>query len=96
MLSAILAAALLFAQAAPATSPTATPAAAQAKPHSDVGEKVSRDNQMLCKTEKVLGSLIPQKVCYTRAQQEDREQQDQKTVQRFQSQFGTHCPPQCR
>ena len=82
----------MLAQAAPAESGAAT--AAPAKPASQVGEKVSRD-QLLCRSEKVLGSLIPRKVCYTRNQQEDREQQDRQMLDRLQSQFGKACPPSC-
>jgi hypothetical protein len=84
----------MFAQAAPGTAAVPPSGSPAAKPHSDVGTKVSRD-QLLCKEEKVLGSLIPRKVCYTRAEQEDREQQDHRTMDRLQSQFGTACPPRC-
>jgi hypothetical protein len=94
MIGAFLAISLFLAQAAPAASNPAAPAASGAKPASDVGTKVSRD-QLLCKTEKVMGSLIPKKICYTREEQEQREQEDRKAVERMQSQFGTQCPPQC-
>ena len=83
-ISAVLAAAPLAAE-----PPTAD------KPVSDVGAKVSRDT-LLCRQEKVLGSLIPRKVCYTRNQQEQREQEDHRTMDRLQSQFGTCPTPNCR
>jgi hypothetical protein len=101
MIGAVLATALMFAQVAPGTvsapsavTPAGAPGSAPAKPHSDVGTKVSRD-QLLCKEEKVLGSLIPRKICYTRNEQEDREQQDHRMMDRLQSQFGLSCPPKC-
>ena len=77
----------------PAAAPTES-AAASAKPDAETGTKVSRDT-LLCRQEKVLGSLIPRKICYTRSEQEDREQQDHRTMDRLQSQFGTCPTPGC-
>ena len=98
MNSAVFAAALLLAQAAPAVTPAPAPApaaAADAKP--DAGKPVmARRDQLLCKEEQVIGSHFPKKVCYTREQQEDRTRQDQQMLDRYQSQFSKQCPgPGC-
>ena len=89
----VLAVSALLAQAAPPSSSPPDPAASSAKPASET--KVSRDT-LLCRQETVLGSLIPRKVCYTRNQQEQREQEDHRTMDRLQSQFGTCPTPNCR
>ena len=90
MISAIVALAMLMAEPPPAPAtgapaPAATPpAAAAAAPV----VKVKRDSDMICHSEMVLGSHIPNRVCYTRAEQEDRKQQDQRNLNHMQSGFG--------
>jgi hypothetical protein len=80
---------------APPAGVLAAPAAASTPPGSPAGTKVSRDT-LLCRQEQVIGSRIPRKVCYTRNQQEQREQEDHRTMDRLQSQFGTCPTPNCR
>lgn len=90
MISALFAAAILLAETTPAAAPAAAPAAPAAPQATVDGApvvKVKRDD-MLCKQEEVLGTRIPKKVCYTRAEQEARSQQDRQNVERMQSQFG--------
>ena len=88
MISALFAAAILLAETTPAAAPAAMPAAPQATADgAPAVAKVKRDD-MLCKQEEVLGTRIPKKVCYTRAEQEARSQQDRQNVERMQSQFG--------
>ena len=81
MLGIILTAMLMSAQ--PAAPTTAEPAATPTPPAAAPGGpgqthlaaagplKVHRD-ELLCKSQQVLGTLIPRKVCYTREQQEHR------------------------
>ena len=89
MIGAVFALAMLMAEPAPAVAggapaPAATPAAGAASPV----VKVKRDSDMICHSETMLGSHIPSKVCYTRAEQEERKQQDQKNLNHMQSGFG--------
>jgi hypothetical protein len=88
----VFAAALLLSDAAPAPIVAVPMAAPSDAAKSGAGAKVSRNDQLLCRSEKVLGSLIPREVCYTRAEQEDRSQQDQMKLNRLQSQFGARTP----
>jgi hypothetical protein len=94
MLGLVLSAALLSADPAAAQgSAPATPAAvpaAQTQQAAAGPQKVHRD-ELLCKSEPVLGTLIPKKVCYTREQQEARERQDRENLDHQQhSQYMTH------
>jgi hypothetical protein len=92
MFSAILAATVLLAQAAPAAADPA-PASVAAAPAPDAkvvvaqGPKVNRDG-LICHTEPVLGSRIPKKVCFTPSQAADRAQQDQMMLNRMQGSQG--------
>ena len=93
MISAIVALAMLMAEppsapAAGAPAPAATPPAAATATGAAPVVKVKRDSDMICHSEMVLGSHIPNKVCYTRAEQEDRKQQDQRNLNHMQSGFG--------
>ncbi len=91
MISALFAAAILLAETTPAAAPAPMAAVAPAQATADGAPavvKVRRNEDMICKQEEVLGSRIPKKVCYTRAEQEARSQEDQKNLQRMQSQFG--------
>jgi len=84
MIGAILAATVLMAQAAPAA---AGPVAAAA-PAGPVLAK--RNEDLICKQEQVLGTLFPKKVCYTRAEQEERTKEDQSNLDHQQrSQYQT-------
>jgi hypothetical protein len=91
MFSAILAAALLMAQSTPAAAaaasdPASPPAVAATGATTPV--KVKRSDDVICHSEEVLGTRFPKKVCYTRAEQEDRAQQDHDNLNRMQSGFG--------
>jgi hypothetical protein len=99
MISSLLAAAAIFAQAAPAAAPAAaadpaaTPPAAQAPPSSaphDVSgvtvagaKKGSDQKEMVCHTEPVLGSMFPKKVCASREASAERRKNDQADVRAF-------------
>jgi len=90
MISAILALAMLMAETPPAAAGGAPAPAATAAAATGAAPvvKVKRDSDLICHSEQVLGSHIPTKVCYTRAEQEDRTQQDQRNLGRMQTQFG--------
>jgi hypothetical protein len=85
MIGAVLAATVLFFQAAPAaTSVSPSPAAAPASTVSPVtvnGKKASAKpdgSEVVCRTEPVLGTLFPKKICASRDQFAERTRQDQK------------------
>jgi hypothetical protein len=87
MISVVVAAAILLSDAAPAAATAPIPAVATtpaAAPVSASGAKVDRDT-VVCHMEPVLGSRIPTKVCTTKAQAEDRAQQQQMDLQRMQA-----------
>ena len=91
MISAIFAAAILFAETTPAAAPAPVAPATAAVDGATAAPgvtKAKRDSDLICHSEQVLGSRIPSRVCYTRAEQEDRAQQDKQNLQRMQSQFG--------
>jgi len=88
MISAILATALLMAQAAPAgdagasaspppSAPGATAAVAPAK--------AQKSDELICHSEEVLGTRFPKKICYTRSELADRSRQDQENLNHMQS-----------
>ena len=86
MIAAILTATVLFVQAAPATTPT-SPSPTAAAPASTVspvtvnGKKASAKpdgSEVVCRTEPVLGTLFPKKICASRDQFAERTRQDQK------------------
>jgi hypothetical protein len=90
MISSVLAAALLMAQAAPDAAGAQVPMAAAPAAPAPVaakGPKVNKDG-LVCHTEEVLGSRIPKRICFTPEQLADRKQQDQETLERLQSQNG--------
>lgn len=87
MISAILALAMLMADPQPAAA-TGAPAPAETATTAASTVKVKRDSDMICHQEMMLGSHIPTKVCYTRAEQEDRTQQDRSNLNHMQSGFG--------
>ena len=85
MLSAVLAATILFFQAAPvADHPTAAPTAAPAKSVSPVtvtgqGARATPDDgaTVVCHDEKVLGTLFPKRVCGRKDELAARTREDQ-------------------
>jgi hypothetical protein len=83
MLNAAFAAAVLLLQIAPAATPPA-PAPAAVSPVIVKGQKpsVAEDNQVICHSEKVIGSLFPRQVCATKAQLADRRFQDRQDLER--------------
>lgn len=92
MISAILSAAILLVQAAPAadgaTPPTPSkPATAVSSVTVTSKAKDADDasaNQVVCHSEPVIGSLFPKKVCATRRELSERRQQDQQNAQDLQ------------
>ena len=95
MIVAIFSAAMVLAQATPsaATPPAAiaAPAGAPAAHAAAANDPThARRDQLLCKYEKVLGSLIAKKVCYTREEEELRSQEDRRNTEHLQeSQYST-------
>jgi len=86
MISVVFAAAILFSDATPAaTAPI--PAVAATPASAPVVAKVDR-NAVVCHNEEVVGSRIPKRICMTKAQEEDRAQQDKLTLERMQAQHG--------
>ena len=85
MIRILLAGAIFLAAISPATandSATTAVAAPVAKTNED---------KMVCHREKVMGSLIEHKICYTRAQANLRRQEDQKSLERLQNGYGFNC-----
>ena len=87
MISALLAA-IVLAQATPAADPAGAPRAAT-PPHgvsgvTVTGEKVKPGapdpKEVICRREKVIGSLFPKETCARREDIADRQRIDQKTV----------------
>jgi hypothetical protein len=88
MLGAVLTAAVLFAQAAPASAPTAAAARSApadisgvtvtAKKHPDVDPK-----EVVCHSELPIGSRFPMKVCASHQDIAERRQIDQMEVRRW-------------
>jgi hypothetical protein len=96
MFSAILAAVFL-AQATPAAADDSAPAEAAAtiSPSTNVsGVKVpaAKPNKdgLVCHNQMVIGSRIPQKLCYTPAQEEARTREDQETMNLMQRPGGSN------
>jgi len=88
MISAIFALAMLMSEPVPAATDGATAPAAPPAAAATPVVKVKRDSDMICHSETMLGSRIPSKVCYTRAEQEERTQQDKRNLDHMQSGFG--------
>jgi hypothetical protein len=80
--SALLSGAEPAAAAAPATAPAARMAQASTTVTPAVvnGKKAPDPNQVICRSEPVLGTLFPKKTCATRAELADRAAQDQKAT----------------
>jgi hypothetical protein len=81
MIGAILAATVLFAQAAPAATPAppTAPAGNTVSPATVTGKKASTvdPKQVVCRREAVLGTLFPKEVCATRQEMTERTRLDQ-------------------
>ena len=99
MFSAILAAVLL-AQATPAAASDSAPAVAAATmtPSTNVPGvrviaakplKLNKDG-LVCHNQMVIGSRIPQKLCYTPAQEEERAREDRETMNLMQRPGGSN------
>jgi hypothetical protein len=90
MFGAVLAASMLFFQAAPAVSmpaPTAVaagaPASSSVSPLTVTGKKADSEKEIVCHTEPVLGSLFPKKVCASRQAIAERTREDQEQVREW-------------
>jgi hypothetical protein len=89
MIGAVFSVALLFAQAAPATTPDApkpADSAMAATPASSPGPKVNKDG-LICRTESLIGTRIPKRTCVTPEDAAARQQEDRRNIERLQSQF---------
>src|SRR5471030_1357572 len=95
MISAVLTAATLFFQAAPAVSPATTaPSAAPAKSVSPVTvtplgshTTVEAGGTIICHDEVRLGSLFPKRVCARKDELADRTRTDQQATRELQNPF---------
>ncbi|HEX3699572.1 MAG TPA: hypothetical protein VHV27_02750 [Phenylobacterium sp.] len=85
MLTVMLAAVALLADTAPAAAPTAVPPAKAAaaapakKPGSDI----------VCHKEAQLNSIIPTKVCYSKAEYEANKDESRRTLEHIQTNIGS-------
>ncbi len=83
MIGVLFAAAVLLAETTPAAAgnpaDATPPAAAKAPP------KVNKDG-LICRTEEVLGSRIPKRVCFTPEEAAQRAQEDRTNVEHMQGQ----------
>jgi hypothetical protein len=88
MIAVVFAAAVVLAQAAPDAAAPATPPTATA-PHGVSGVTVTGQKvkpgapdpkEVICRREKVIGSLFPKETCARREDIADRQRLDQKTV----------------
>lgn len=95
MISAVLAATALFVQAAPAAAPAA-PAVVATPPGSAVSPVVvngvrpakpaaTNPDELVCRTEPVLGTLFPKKICARREDLAERQRIDQAEVRKAQA-----------
>ena len=84
LFSAMIAAAFMLADTTPAAAAApatpAAPAAAAAAP----AEKAEKP-KMICKSEAVIGSLMPKKTCYTEDQMAQRRQAERQNLEQIQS-----------
>lgn len=91
MIGGVLAAAVLFAQAAPATPPQAAEppktAATSVSPLTVEGKKSAAEDgkTMQCHSEILLGSSIPRKVCARKEEFAERKREDQQRVREWQA-----------
>jgi hypothetical protein len=85
MIRIVLAGAIFFAAISPATAGDSPPIAVAAPV-----AKTDRD-KLVCHREKVMGSLIERKVCYTQADADLRRQEDQNSLESLQNGPGFNC-----
>ena len=86
MIRIVLAGAIVFAAISPAVAGDSAPTTAAAP-----AAKTDRD-KLVCHREKVMGSLIDRKVCYTQADLDIRRQEDRRALESLQS-TGLNCMP---
>lgn len=91
MFSAILAATVLMAGAAPAAAdaaapaPAAIPAAAAPADPAAKPEPAKPKERIVCHTEQALGTLVPKKTCYSTGAMAQRRQEERQNLERMQS-----------
>jgi len=78
MLTVMLAAVALLADAAPAASKAPAPAATAAAP-------AKTNSDVFCRKEAVLGTNIPKKVCYSKAEYDANRKESRETVEHMQA-----------
>lgn len=77
---------VLAALAASTPSDTATPSASSpTAPAAAAAPASSKKSDMVCKTEEVTGSRFPKKVCYSKAEAEERQRLEQEQLRQNQS-----------
>ena len=90
MISAVLAAAVLFAQAEPAAAPAAAKSGAAVSPVTVVGARpekpgTTHPDELVCRNEPVLGTLFPKRICARRDELAERQRVDQAEVRKDQA-----------
>ncbi|MDE2488977.1 MAG: hypothetical protein KGO51_16415 [Alphaproteobacteria bacterium] len=80
MIAAMFAAAALLAGGSPAAGAPAATTTADARP-----APKAKTNDLVCRKEALLGSNIPQKVCYSRSEDAANRQESRMTLERMQA-----------
>lgn len=83
ILSTLLAATVLLAD----TTPAAATAATQPAPAADAAKKTEKP-KVICRSEAVIGSLMPKKTCYTVDEMAQRKQDERQNLERMQANQG--------
>ncbi len=81
LIAMIMAAAVATPDTGSSTPAPTTPAATAAAPPADLAKKKDDPDQMVCRKEQVVGSLLPNRVCMTRAQWTDYMNQSRKGLE---------------
>jgi hypothetical protein len=84
----MLAATVLMADATPAAAAAAATVSPATVNGAATPDKTAEKPKLICKTEPVLGSLMPKKTCYTSDQMAQRRQDERENLQRMQNQVG--------
>jgi hypothetical protein len=87
ILSAMLAATILLADATPAAAAAATTVSPATVTATAKDAKANKP-RLICKTEPVTGSMFPKKTCYASDDMAQRRQDERANLERIQSQIG--------
>ncbi|THD67297.1 hypothetical protein [Phenylobacterium sp.] len=83
-MSAMLAATVLMADTTPAAATAATVAAKPAEAAAAPEAKKTEKPKLICKTEAVIGSLMPKKTCYSSDELSQRQHDERQNLERIQ------------